>query len=365
MPEQLSWTVPPGAGRLDRGLADAFPQLSRARLQALIAAGAVTVDGSPAKASMKPEAGAEVRVLVPDAADTGLVGEDIPLEVLHEDEDLIVVVKPAGMVVHPSAGHMSGTLVHALLGRAGSLSTIGGELRPGIVHRLDSGTSGVMVVARNDVAHRRLAELFAVHDLDRRYLAVVHRVPIHDAGVFRSHLARDPDNRLRVASVPEVRELPEDEFVRPERIGEAPDEDEDDLVETGGSRERRGRLAITHWRTRARGDRVALVEARLETGRTHQVRVHLSEAGHPLLGDTLYGRRDCVAPAPIREAVGSLGRPMLHAWHLGFAHPRTGAPLAFTVPPPPDFLAMCARTSLAVPGEVQPWNPAPRRPARG
>lgn len=354
MATSLHWVAPEGAGRLDRALAQAFPDLSRARLQALIAEGAVTVDGAPAKASSKPERGAVVTILVPDAVETGLVGEDIPLHLLYEDDDILVLVKPAGMVVHPAAGHATGTLVNALLGRYGRLSTIGGELRPGIVHRLDSGTSGVMVVARNDVAHRRLSEMFAVHDLDRRYLAVVHRVPLHDAGVHRSRIGRDPDNRLKVSSIPEVREeVVDDAWVA--RIGEEDLEDEVDAEEVP-ARERRGRLAITHWRTRARGDRVALVEAKLETGRTHQVRVHLSEAGHPLLGDTLYGRRDCQAPATIRDAVTALGRPLLHAWHLGFAHPRTGAPLAFTIAPPDDFLAMCARTQLGVPETVTPWQ---------
>jgi 23S rRNA pseudouridine1911/1915/1917 synthase len=360
MPETLSWVAPPGAGRLDRALAEAFPELSRARIQVLIAEGRVTLDGAPAKASAKPDAGAVARIEVPDAVDASVRGEDIPLEILHEDEDLVVLVKPAGMVVHPAAGHATGTLVNAMLGRYGVLSTIGGERRPGIVHRLDAGTSGVMVVARNDVAHRALSELFAVHDLDRRYLAIVHRVPLHDAGVLRSRLARDPDNRLKVASVPERRDEPdptEEAWVA--RIGEEDLEDEAEPLDETREKHRRGRLAITHWRTRGRGDRVALVEARLETGRTHQVRVHLSEAGHPLLGDSLYGRRDCVAPAPIRARVDGLGRPMLHAWHLGFAHPRTGAPLAFSSPPPADFVAMCDATGLILPAAVPPWNARP------
>ncbi|MFN7145992.1 MAG: pseudouridine synthase, partial [Myxococcota bacterium] len=208
MAELLRWTAPPGAGRLDRALAEAFPDLSRARIQALIGDGHVTIDGAPAKASLKPVAGQVVEIAVPDAAPSTLVGEDIPLDILHEDEDLIVLVKPAGMVVHPSAGHGAGTLVHALLGRAGSLSTIGGVERPGIVHRLDAGTSGVMVVARNDVAHRALSTLFATHDLERRYLALVHKVPLFDGGTFRSHLGRDPKDRLRIASVPDV--VPDD-----------------------------------------------------------------------------------------------------------------------------------------------------------
>ena len=358
MSRTMTWLAPEGAGRLDRCLAEAFPDLSRARIQALIAEGAVTVDGAPAKASARPGAGARVDIVVPAATTTDVLPEDIPLQLLHEDEDLLVLVKPAGMVVHPAAGHASGTLVNALLGRYGRLSTIGGELRPGIVHRLDGGTSGVMVVARNDVAHRTLSAMFAAHDLDRRYLALVHRVPIHDSGVLESFLDRDPDNRLKVASVkaPPVIVDPADEAWVP-RIGEEDDLDEEDDGDTPARKVRRGRRALTRWRCHARGDRVALVEAKLETGRTHQVRVHLSEAGHPLLGDTVYGRRECVAPALLRPKVDALvGRPLLHAWHLGFAHPRTGEALRFSEPPPADFLEIAALAGLAVPATVGVWK---------
>ncbi len=355
MAERKTWTAAPGAPRLDRALADAFPELSRARIQALIAEGRVTIDGAPARASVRPAAGQVVVVDVPDATPSQVVGEDIPLEVLHEDEDLLVVVKPAGMVVHPSAGHGTGTLVHALLGRAGSLSTIGGVERPGIVHRLDAGTSGVMVVARNDVTHRALSALFAAHDLERRYLAVVHRVPLFDGGTFRSYLARDPKDRLRIASVPE--EVPDEALPEPERWG-----DEEEPEEAPTPERRAGRLAITHWRVRARADRLSLVECRLETGRTHQVRVHLSEAGHPVVGDTLYGRRDRVPPATIRARVEALDHPLLHAWHLGFRHPRDGRALAFSAPPPADFLAVCEAAGLVVPPlTLTPMGPAARR----
>ncbi|MEN9787513.1 MAG: rRNA pseudouridines 1911, 1915, synthase [Pseudomonadota bacterium] len=354
MPRTLAWEAPPGAPRLDRALADAFPELSRARLQALIAEGHVQVDGVRAKASVRPPNGARVTVHVPDDVVVDTLPEDIPLAMLHEDEHLLVLVKPAGMVVHPAAGHATGTLVNALLGRYGRLSSIGGTTRPGIVHRLDGGTSGVMVVARNDVAHRALSTMFAAHDLDRRYLAIVHRVPIHDNGVFESLLGRDPQNRLKVASV-KVQAAPiSDEPPRPIRIGEEEDEDEELVADPTPSR--RGRFARTRWRTVARGDRVALVEAKLDTGRTHQVRVHLSEAGHPLLGDPLYGRRDCVAPAALRARVEALeGRPMLHAWHLGFRHPLTGEALAFTTPPPEDFTAMADAASLPLPSAVRAW----------
>lgn len=358
MAERLQWIASSGNGRLDRTLADAFPEVSRARFQALIAEGRVTIDGAPAKGSMRPTYGQVVVVDVPDPVASTLMGEDIPLDVLHEDDDLIVLVKPAGMVVHPSAGHGHGTLVNALLGRAGALSTIGGVERPGIVHRLDGGTSGVMVVARNDVTHRALSALFAAHDLERRYLAVVHRVPLFDGGTIRSVIGRDPKDRLRMSSVPD--HVPEPVDDEPEVLAYV--YDDDDLEEPAAPERRRGRLAITQWRTRAKADRVALVECRLETGRTHQVRVHLTEAGHPVLGDMLYSRRDCVAPAGIRAMVDALGHPLLHAWHLGFRHPRDGRPMSFSAPPPTDFVALCAAAELPIPPlELSPMAPPARK----
>jgi 23S rRNA pseudouridine1911/1915/1917 synthase len=352
--ERLTWTAPPGAPRLDRALAEAFPALSRARIQALIAEGRVQVDGAPAKASVRLPAGASVVLDVPPILPPTVEGERIPLEVLYEDEDVIVVVKPAHMVVHPSAGHGKGTLVHALVGRGGPLSAIGGVERPGIVHRLDAGTSGVMVVARNDVAHRRLSDMFARHDLDRRYLAVVHRVPLHDGGTAVSAIARDPQNRLRMASVPERTDVVYDDgYVFEE------DEDEGYVVQRATIEEpvapRQGRRAITHWRVRARGDRVALVECKLETGRTHQVRVHLSEMGHPIVSDSLYGRRECVAPGHMRAQADAVDHPLLHAFHLSFAHPRSGQHLSFTTVPPADFLGVCAAAGLPVPERPGPF----------
>lgn len=315
MPSRRAWTAPTDAPRLDRALAVAFPELSRARVQALVASGNVLVEGRPARASQRVHAGQTVELEVPDAAPAVPAPENLPLHVLHDDDDVIVVVKPAGMVVHPAAGHGSGTMVNALLHHATGLSGIGGVARPGIVHRLDVGTSGVMVVAKHDRAHRALTEQFSVHSVERRYLAVVHRVPNLDRGTFRSQLARDPDDRLRIASVAEG-----------------------------------GRLAVTHWEVRARGDRVALLECRLETGRTHQVRVHLSEAGHPIVGDRTYARRDCVAPGAVRAAVEALTHPLLHAYCLAFDHPdaRRGR-VRFTFGPPGDFVEVCARAGLVVP----------------
>ncbi len=340
-----TWTVPEGSPeRLDRALVRAFPDLSRSRVQALLAAGLARVDGAEVKPSFKVTAGQVLTLGVPAIQALDLTPEQHGVPVLYEDDELVVVVKPAGMVVHPSAGHNTGTLVHAMLGQVKNLSGIGGTERPGIVHRLDGGTSGIMVVAKGDRAHRALSEQFAVHSVERRYLALVHRVPLHDQGTYRSRIWRDPNNRLKMASVTPGRKRPvieenwDDEADRPLRRGPgwerpAPEEDDDDP---------QGKEAITHWKVLHRGDRVAAMECRLETGRTHQVRVHLSEAGHPILGDTTYNRRDCVPTAALRTAVEALTHPMLHAYKLGFDHP-DGQRLTFEAPPPADFIDMAAR----------------------
>jgi 23S rRNA pseudouridine1911/1915/1917 synthase len=312
--ETREWVVATGGERLDRAVTSVWGDLSRARVQALLAEGRITVDGAPARPADRPRAGSRVALDLPEAAPAEPAPQDLPLRILHDDDDLLVVVKPAGMVVHPAPGHPDGTLVNALLHHAGGLSGIGGVARPGIVHRLDVGTSGVMVVAKHDQAHRALTEQFSVHSVERRYFAIVHRAPHLDRGTLRSQLARDPQDRLRIAS-----------------------------VESGG------RPAITHWEVRARGDRVALLECRLETGRTHQVRVHLSEAGHPIVADRTYNRRDCVPTAELRAAVDALTHPMLHAWLLAFTHPGTGERVRFEAAPPPDFLALCALAGLPVP----------------
>lgn len=317
MAETRTWIAGPAADRLDRALAAAWTDLSRARVQALLGEGRIRVDGELARASDRPRPGATVVAELPDAVPAEPAPQDLPLVVLHQDADLLVVVKPAGMVVHPAAGHHDGTMVNALLHHATGLSGIGGVARPGIVHRLDVGTSGVMVVAKHDIAHRALTEQFSVHSVERRYYAVVHRVPHVDRGTIRSQLARNPDARLKITSVEEG-----------------------------------GRRAVTHWEVKDRGDRVALLECRLETGRTHQVRVHLSENGHPIVGDRTYGRRDCVAPAALRPRVEALDHPLLHAWLLAFDHPGTGERVRFVAPPPPDFLEFCAAAELHVPPVV-------------
>lgn len=302
-------------GRLDKVLAGLFSMYSRSRLQSLVREGAVEIDGTVVqKTSMRLSGGESVRVTVPEIKTGRLVGEDIPLEVYFEDGDVAVVLKPPGMAVHPSKGHGQGTLVHALIHRFPGLLEIGGEERPGIVHRLDLGTSGVMVVALHDIALRRLQAQFFVHSVKRRYFALVYGSPQEEQGTIRSKLARHPKDRLRMAS-------------------------------TQGE----GRQAATHWRVRARGDGVSWVECQLETGRTHQVRVHLTEMGHPLLGDPTYHRGSRQLRAPIREALAGVQHQLLHAAHLAFDHPLSGERLHFDAPVPEDFRAVADAAGFTLP----------------
>ncbi|HEX2482016.1 MAG TPA: RluA family pseudouridine synthase [Methylomirabilota bacterium] len=306
--------APEAAGaRLDRFLQARAPDLSRTRLQALITAGHVQVTGGHAKASHRLQAGAQVTVLVPPPEPLELTPEAIPLDVVYEDADLLVVNKPVGLVVHPGAGHRTGTLVHALLAHCGlRLSGIGGARRPGIVHRLDRGTSGLLMVAKNDRAHLGLARQLKARTVERRYLALVHGGPPHAAGVVESAIGRDPGDRLRMA-------------VRPAGAG---------------------RPALTRYRVLERFPRLGpltLLEVTLGTGRTHQIRVHLAHLGAPVVGDRTYRRRDAMAPdAAVAARVAGLGGQALHAAVLGFTHPATGATLRFEAPPPPAFAALLA-----------------------
>ena len=300
--------LPGDAARLDRALADALPDLSRSRVQALMAEGAVTRDGEPmTDLSARVVAGA-YRIVIPAARPADPQGEDLDLDVLFEDAHLIVIDKAAGMSAHPAPGSQEGTLVNALIHHCGSsLSGIGGVARPGIVHRLDKNTSGVMVAAKTDAAHRGLASLFAAHDIDRMYLALTRGAPTPPRGVITTQLGRSNTDRKKMAVL---------------RAG--------------------GREAITHYAvTRAFGPPsrplAARVSCRLETGRTHQIRVHLAHKGAPCLGDPTYGAGP---PAPgVREAIAVAGlkRQALHAAVLGFRHPITGAVLRFETPPPRDM----------------------------
>ncbi|HKX80406.1 MAG TPA: RluA family pseudouridine synthase [Novosphingobium sp.] len=295
-----------GGQRLDKALADATA-LSRERIKALMAEGRVEIDGKPVtQPSFKPEAGSRFRIAVPAPVPLETAAQDIPLAIVFEDEHLLVVDKPAGLVVHPAAGNPDGTLVNAVLHHCrGQLSGIGGVARPGIVHRIDKDTSGLLVVAKTDVAHEGLARQFADHSIERAYLAVVAGIPRPASGTVTGAIARSTANRKKMA-----------------------------IVEEGPNRTR-GKHARTHFRTLQPLAGAALVECRLETGRTHQVRVHMSSIGHPLLGDPTYGR----PPHHLRLLLAKrhFARQALHAAELGFIHPVNGERVHFRSEMPADM----------------------------
>jgi 23S rRNA pseudouridine1911/1915/1917 synthase len=283
--------VQPGAAgsRLDQYLVDQLPALSRARIQALMKSGHVTLNGGGAKSSAKVRPGDTIELTEPAPAPSEISAQDIPLHVLYEDDDIIVINKPAGIVVHPAAGHRNDTLVNALLHHCTNLSGVGGVERPGIVHRLDKETSGCLVAAKNDVAHRSLVRQFAGREVTKIYLAMAAGKFTRQSGEVDAPIGRHPVHRQKMA-----------------------------IVE-------RGRPARTGWRVRGEYPWGSLVECTLHTGRTHQIRVHLKKLGHPVLGDEVYGKR------------GTYQRQMLHAWRLGFTHPRSGKLVTFESPIPPDF----------------------------
>ena len=294
--------------RLDKALAEASG-LSRERIKALLGEGRITVAGQiAAQPSARPAAGTTFAIALPETRMLDAQPQDIALVIAHEDEHLIVVDKPAGLVVHPAAGNLDGTLVNALLHHCrGQLSGIGGVARPGIVHRIDKDTSGLLVVAKSDAAHEGLARQFADHSILRAYRAITAGQPIPPAGTVRGAIARSSANRKKMA-----------------------------LVADG-----RGKHAVTHYTTLEGLDGAALIECRLETGRTHQVRVHLASIGHPLLGDPVYGRN----PARIRPLLAALEfrRQALHAAELGFTHPVSGANLRLISEIPPDMAQLLSR----------------------
>jgi 23S rRNA pseudouridine1911/1915/1917 synthase len=284
---------PESAGtRLDQYLAAHVPDLSRARLQDLIKTGHVTLNTAVPKPGARLRAGDAIRLSEPPPIPSGTSPEDIALDVLFEDDDLIVINKPAGLVVHPAAGNWSGTLVNALLHHCTTLSGIGGEQRPGIVHRLDKDTSGCLVAAKSDLAHQVLSRQFAGREVTKIYLALVAGKLRRLGGTIDAPIARHPVQRKKMT-----------------------------VVEAG-----RGREAKTGYRVLAEIGQGTLVECTLHTGRTHQIRVHLKHLGHSLLGDDVYGKR------------AGFPRQMLHAWRLGFAHPRSGERMNFESPIPPDFV---------------------------
>jgi 23S rRNA pseudouridine1911/1915/1917 synthase len=298
----IQGTIPDGGQRLDKALAE-VSGLSRERIKALLGEGRISLGGrAVAQPSLKPAAGTAFAISVPEAAPAEARPQEIALTVVFEDEHLIVVDKPAGLVVHPAAGNLDGTLVNALLHHCrGQLSGIGGVARPGIVHRIDKDTSGLLVVAKTDAAHEGLARQFADHSIERAYLAIVAGRPIPASGTVRGAIARSTADRKKMA-----------------------------LVDDG-----RGKHAVTHYRTLEPLNGASLIECRLETGRTHQVRVHMSSIGHPLLGDPVYGR----TPPRLKPTLSALGfrRQALHAARLGLVHPVTGERLLWNSDLPADM----------------------------
>jgi 23S rRNA pseudouridine1911/1915/1917 synthase len=342
VPEHFPITIvaaPDDAGRrLDQFLASRLDAVSRARVQQLIAGHQVLVNEAPAKASLRLHGNEQVCVLgTVQRPPLRAMAEEIPLDVVYEDDDLAVINKPAGMMVHAGAGATEddrnrGTLVNALLYRFGKLSGAGGELRPGIVHRLDKATSGLIVVAKNDLAHRQLAAQFARRQVEKTYVALAHGWIKQDQGTIASNISRDPIQRIRMTT-----------------------------------RREGGREAITHYTVQQRLDtpagKFSLLELRIGTGRTHQIRVHLASLGHPIMGDALYG-----APRTLRltdKESFSLGRNFLHSAALEFVHPRTGMLLSFSRPLPrelSDVLAALepARTPGRVADSTDPATPHSR-----
>jgi len=304
----LTFSVSPAdAGeRLDALLAARVNGWSRARLQRLIEDGDVLVNGSTVKPSFKLHDGDKIEVELTSAPTAAFAPEDIPIEIVYEDEELVVVNKAAGMVVHPAAGIESGTLANALAFHFQKLSKTGGTARPGIVHRLDKGTSGLMVVAKTESAHEELAGQFRAREVFKSYIALVHGQVEREIGEIDQPIARDPRNRTRMAVV------------------------------------RSGRVALSLYKVRRRFDRFTLLDVELKTGRTHQIRVHLGWLKHPVVGDEVYGggRDKTIANPRVRSAIGKLGRQFLHAQHLGFRHPRTQETLRFTAPPATELQAL-------------------------
>ena len=286
---------PEDAGvRIDKYLAEQLPDITRSYLQKLLKDGSVQMNGKPVKASTKTAVGAVIALTIPEPEEPEILPENIPLDILYEDSDVILINKPKNMVVHPAAGHYTGTLVNALMYHCrGDLSGINGVLRPGIVHRIDKDTTGVLIVCKNDRAHNALAEQLKEHSITRKYRAIVCGNQKEDEGTVDAPLGRHPQDRKKMA-----------------------------IVRSGGKR------AVTHYRVLERFGNDTYIECQLETGRTHQIRVHMASQGHPLLGDEIYGR----AKSPFK-----LEGQTLHAMVLGFIHPTTGEYMEFEAPLPEYF----------------------------
>jgi 23S rRNA pseudouridine1911/1915/1917 synthase len=302
--------------RLDRFLAGASRGWSRSQVARWIEAGLVTRNGAPTRASHLVHPGDRIEVAVPPPAPSDLQPQELPLEILYEDSHLIAINKAPGMVIHPAAGNPDGTIVNALLAHCRDLSGVGGVERPGIVHRLDKDTSGVLVAAKTDAAHRALSLAFRWRTTDKRYLAVVYGAPKADEGAVDGPIARHPSERKRMAVVPG------------------------------------GRAARTLWSVRERFAGAALVECRPVTGRTHQIRVHLAHAGYALVGDQVYAGRQwrAIADPQLAERCRDFPRQALHAWRLTIQHPATGEPITFEAPLPPDLEELLVALRAGVPG---------------
>ena len=300
MTEEFKAEYTPGEEilRIDRFLGSRLEQVSRSYLQKLVKDGAVLVNGKPVKSSYKVENGDRIRLEIPDAVEPEIEAEPMALDILYEDSDIILINKPKGMVVHPAAGHYSGTLVNGLMAHCkNELSGINGVMRPGIVHRIDMDTTGVLIVCKNDKAHNAIAEQLKVPSITRKYYAIVHGVLKADTGTVNAPIGRHPVDRKKMSI-----------------------------------NEKNGKEAVTHYRVLQRFRRFTFVECQLETGRTHQIRVHMASIGHPLLGDQVYG--------PAKVPFSGLQGQTLHAGVLGIIHPSTGEYMEFTAPLPAYFEAI-------------------------
>lgn len=300
MTEEFKAEYTPGEEvlRIDRFLGSRLEQVSRSYLQKLVKDGAVLVNGKPVKSSYKVENGDRIRLEIPDAVEPEIEAEPMELDILYEDSDIILINKPKGMVVHPAAGHYSGTLVNGLMAHCkNELSGINGVMRPGIVHRIDMDTTGVLIVCKNDKAHNAIAEQLKVHSITRKYYAIVHGVLKADTGTVNAPIGRHPVDRKKMSI-----------------------------------NEKNGKEAVTHYQVLRRFRRFTFVECQLETGRTHQIRVHMASIGHPLLGDQVYG--------PAKVPFSGLQGQTLHAGVLGIIHPSTGEYMEFTAPLPAYFEAL-------------------------
>jgi 23S rRNA pseudouridine1911/1915/1917 synthase len=309
MPEKIILQVDSTGDRIDRFIASRTDRLSRQKIIELIKGSKILLNGAPTEPSKRIKTGDVISIEIPDPERIEIVPQEIPFNILYEDEDLIIIDKPANLVVHPACGHRDNTLVNALLFRVKNLSTLGGDIKPGIVHRLDKGTSGLMIVAKNDSIHYKLAKMFERHTIKKFYRLITFSVPRPLSATIETLYGRDPENRKRFTS--KVKE---------------------------------GKKAITIYNTlETFGDRASYVEAQIVTGRTHQIRVHFSEMGCPIIGDDFYGNKRRIRVfeyEDVRERIESLTRPMLHSFRLEFTHPIKQRWMVIEADLPSDFLGV-------------------------